>query len=76
MSKNRTLYKIMSIVCFLCVGSWIFWAQENKDDPVWGTELMVHVKRYQTLVIEMNDKERRQLAAQLLQVFGTLKALQ
>ena len=51
-------------------------AQENKDDPVWGAELIVHVKRYQTLVIEMSDKERRQLAAQLLKVFGTLKALE
>jgi len=50
-------------------------AQENKDDPVWGAELLVHVKRYQALVIDMSDKERGRLAAQLMQVFETLKDL-
>ena len=33
MNTNRKLNKVMVIICFLCIGSWPFWAQENKDEP-------------------------------------------
>ncbi len=48
---------------------------ENSDDPVWSRELLEHVKRYQTYVIDMGVKEHRKLAMQLLQVFDSLKGV-
>lgn len=33
MNKSRRFYKSTAIICFLCVVSWFFWAQENRDEP-------------------------------------------
>jgi len=48
-------------------------ASESKGDPEWGRELFDHVKRYQTLVNEMEPKLCRKLARSLKQVFAPLK---
>jgi hypothetical protein len=48
-------------------------ASETKGDPEWGRELFDHVKRYQTLVNEMEPKLCRKLARSLKQVFAPLK---
>ncbi len=48
-------------------------ASETKGDPEWGRELFDHVKRYQTLVNEMDPKLCRKLAHSLKQVFAPLK---
>jgi DNA-binding Lrp family transcriptional regulator len=50
-------------------------AHENRDDPVWGQELLEHVKHYQTYVIEMNTKEHKNLATHLQEVFDSLRGL-
>lgn len=50
-------------------------AHENREDPIWGQELLEHVKRYQKSVIDMDVKEHKKLATHLLQVFETLKDL-
>lgn len=48
-------------------------AQENTDDPEWGVELLEHVRRFQSHVVEMEPKDRHQLAINLLEVFEPLK---
>src|SRR5512136_472465 len=48
-------------------------ASETKGDPEWGSELFDHVKRYQTLVNEMDPELRRKLARSLKHVFAPLK---
>lgn len=50
-------------------------AHENRADPIWGRELLDHVKRYQTYVIDMDVKEHKELTKHLLQVFDSLKGL-
>jgi DNA-binding PadR family transcriptional regulator len=48
-------------------------AQENHDDPGWGFELLEHVRRFQAHIVEMEPKDRHQLATNLLKVFEPLK---
>ena len=48
-------------------------AQENSDDPEWGFELLEHVRRFQSHIVEMEPKDRHQLAINLLEVFEPLK---
>jgi DNA-binding PadR family transcriptional regulator len=48
-------------------------AQENSDDPEWGFELLEHVRRFQSHVVEMEPKDRQKLAINLLEVFEPLK---
>jgi DNA-binding PadR family transcriptional regulator len=48
-------------------------AQENSDDPEWGFELLEHVKRFQSHVVDMEPKDRHQLAINLLEVFEPFK---
>jgi DNA-binding Lrp family transcriptional regulator len=50
-------------------------AHENRDDPVWGRELLEHVKHYLTCVTDMDAKENQKLATHLLQVFESLEGL-
>jgi hypothetical protein len=48
-------------------------AGETQGDPEWDRELFDHVRRYQTLVNEMDPKLCRKLARSLKQVFALLK---
>jgi DNA-binding PadR family transcriptional regulator len=48
-------------------------AQENIEDPEWGFELLEHVRRFQSHVIEMEPMDRHQLATNLLEVFEPLQ---
>ena len=48
-------------------------ALENSDDPEWAFELLEHVRRFQSHVMEMEPKDRHQLAINLLEVFEPLK---
>lgn len=48
-------------------------AQENTDDPEWGFEILEHVRHFQSYVVEMEPKDRHQLAINLLEVFEPLK---
>jgi hypothetical protein len=48
-------------------------AGETQGDPEWDRELFDHVRRYQTLVNEMDPKLCRKLARSLKQVFAPLK---
>jgi len=50
-------------------------ADENLEESEWDHELTEHVKRYHSLVIEMEPKIRRQLAAGLIEVFAPLSEL-
>jgi DNA-binding MarR family transcriptional regulator len=48
-------------------------ANENIDDRDWGRELIEHVSQYQTLVVNMNPRLCRKLAASLREVFKPLE---
>ena len=48
-------------------------AHENNDDPEWGFELLEHVRRFQSHVIEMEPKDRFILATKLLEVFEPIQ---
>ena len=47
-------------------------AQENNDDPEWGFEILEHIRRFQSHIVEMEPKDRHQLAINLLKVFESL----
>ena len=47
-------------------------ANESADTTEWGRDLLEHIRRYQTLVADMDPKVRRQLAAALSKVFSLL----
>jgi len=48
-------------------------ANENIDDRDWGRELIEHVSQYQALVVNMNPRLCRKLAASLREVFKPLE---
>jgi DNA-binding MarR family transcriptional regulator len=48
-------------------------ASENASDPRWCLELFEHVKRYQSLLAEMNDDQRERLSTSLQAMYASLQ---